>query len=278
MTASPAQLHDLGENLEGLLLVGVVDLGESDQRLLAQGLVQGRLLRSQLHPAQNLGARRQRLQDLGFQPAQDKRLDQLLEPVSGRVIPIALDRHGEALVEPLQRAEQARVDEAKQVPQFAQMILDRGAGGEHFEVAAQAHGRLRALGGHVFDGLRLVEHDGPPFPARQQLRLLLQQPVAANQQIERPQLGQGPRAVAGAKHDRVQRGGETPDLIQPVQAHRGGRHHQGRTVCGAGQQQGQGLHRLAQAHVIGQAGAHAPMRQSRQPLKAVRLVIPQFGL
>jgi hypothetical protein len=42
--------------------------------------------------------------------------------------------------------------------------------------------------------------------------------------------------------------------------------------------QRQGLDGLAQAHVVGQAGAETEMRQPGQPLKAVALVVAQLGL
>jgi len=59
---------------------------------------------------------------------------------------------------------------------------------------------------------------------------------------------------------------------------RGGRHHQGRAARGACQQHGQGLQGLAQAHVIGQAGAQAGGGQAHGPLVAFFLIRAQLRL
>ena len=98
MAASPAQLHDLGQNLQRFLALVPVQFGQPGQRLLAQGFVQSHFLRAQLHPPQDLGARRQRLQHLRFQPAQDEGLDQFSEPVPRPRVLVPLDGGRETLV------------------------------------------------------------------------------------------------------------------------------------------------------------------------------------
>src|SRR5256885_1680650 len=45
----------------------------------------------------------------------------------------------------------------------------------------------------------------------------------------------------------------------------------------AGEEQRERLHRLAQAHVVGEAGAGAPLGQARQPAKPLGLIIAQLG-
>ena len=50
-------------------------------------------------------------------------------------------------------AEQAGGDEVEEAPQLAQMIFDRGTGGDYLELAVQTHGRLGPLGVHILDGL-----------------------------------------------------------------------------------------------------------------------------
>ena len=74
----------------------------------------------------------------------------------------------------------------------------------------------------------------------------------------------------------LQAGGKFFDLRGPVPQQRGGRHQQVRgNLCGTGlfhQQQRQHLDRLAEAHVVGQAGPEAKARQQVQPLRSCFLV------
>ena len=77
---------------------------------------------------------------------------------------------------------------------------------------------------------------------------------------------------------RAERRREFRCLGHPVGAHRGRRQHQRRAVSGTAQQQGQGLDGLAQAHVVGQAGAQAGVRQARHPGEAFMLIGAQFGV
>ncbi len=44
---------------------------------------------------------------------------------------------------------------------------------DELETALQFHGRLRAFGGEIFDGLGLVEDNGLPFDLAEELRHLL---------------------------------------------------------------------------------------------------------
>jgi hypothetical protein len=116
---------------------------------------------------------------------------------------IALDGVGKPLIEAVQRAEQAGIDEPKQVPQFAQVVLDRGAGGDDFEVALQGHGRLRSLRVLIFDGLGFVQHNVLPLDLGEHFGFifLLQQTVAAHHQIAWCQGVEHLLAIAAAKLD-----------------------------------------------------------------------------
>jgi carbohydrate kinase (thermoresistant glucokinase family) len=70
-----------------------------------------------------------------------ERLQQRFQRASGGGI-ATLDRFGEARAELFLAAEQAGVEEARQVPQLAQMVLHRGAGGGDAEAGLQPHCRL----------------------------------------------------------------------------------------------------------------------------------------
>ena len=76
-------------------------------------------------------------------------------------------------------------------------------------------------------------------------------------------------------HDRrLQVGRESLDLRRPVGQQRGGRHQQARPAP-LRQQQRQHLDRLAQPHVVGEAGAEPEPRQQLQPLHAGPLIRAQ---
>ncbi len=70
------------------------------QGLAAQGLVERGLLRAQFHLEEYLGARRQLLEHLRLEAAEDERLDEFLQPAAGLAVVVPFDGRGEALVEP----------------------------------------------------------------------------------------------------------------------------------------------------------------------------------
>ena len=51
-----------------------------------------------------------------------------------------------------------------------------------------------------------------------------------------------------------------------------------RSLFGAAQQQGDGLNRLSQTHIVGQQGTGTPHCQSRHPHVALLLITAQVGL
>ena len=78
----------------------------------------------------------------------------------------------------------------------------------------------------------------------------------------------------------LQRRREPLDLRLPVGDQRGRHDEQtgaGLALLFQGEQQGDDLNGLAQAHVVGQAGAQAELRQEVQPAQAAVLVGPQLG-
>ncbi len=282
IAAGAAQPHHLGQDLDRLLSLGRLERGQLVEGLAPQRFVQRVFLGAQFHRDHDLGARRQLGQHLRLGAAQDEGRGQASQARAracfGAFVLGFLDRAGETQLELVGAAQQARIDEAEQVPQFSQVVFQRRAGGRHAEVPLQRHHRLRALGVHVLDRLGLVEHDAVPAPALEARRFQLQQAVADHDHVERPRVVDRGGAFAGTEQLQVQGRREARRLVDPVQAHRGRRHHQRRAVLGAREQQRQRLQRLAQAHVVGQAGAHAPVGQARQPLEAFDLIIAQLGL
>ena len=108
----------------------------------------------------------------------------------------------------------------------------------------------------------------------------MQQPVGGDHQVERSEILQfpRPRGRGACVRPHLERWREAAGFVEPVGHHRRGRHHQRRAVRAAVQQRGEGLHRLAQAHVVGQAGPGAPAAEPREPPEALFLVGPQLGL
>ena len=125
MAAGLAEPGDLGQDPHRFLPVGPRFGFDPLQGLEPQGLVKGGFFLAQLHLQHHLGARRQFLQHLGFDAAEDEGLDQLFQPPSGLAVVEPLDGQGEAGVESLTRSQQAGIDEIEQGPQFAQVVFDR---------------------------------------------------------------------------------------------------------------------------------------------------------
>ena len=119
-----------------------------------------------------------------------------------------------------------------------------------------------------------------------QRRHAQQRAVAGDHQVElrRRRRREPPDLLRGHRrgmHDqRVQLGREVLDLRRPVRQQRRRRHQQARPspralAAACSQQQRQHLDRLAQPHVVGQAGAEAEPGQQMQPLHAGLLIRPQ---
>ena len=235
----------------------------------------------QLDQPHHLGPRRQVFEHLRLGPPQDERLDEGLEDVAGLRVASAFDGPDEPLAESLLGAEQARIDEAEQIPELREPVFDGRARADHAEAAAQVHRGRGPLGGGVLDRLGLVQDDRRERHVLDRLGLLLEQRVGADHQVERPEGLEdvlAPAEVADAETDRTQGRGEPLGLGDPVGADAGGGRDQGRALRRPVQDQGQGLDGLAQAHVVGQAGPDAPFGQAGQPGEAVHLVRTQGRL
>ena len=237
VAAGAAQPHHFGQDLDRLLALGRFQRGELLERLAPQRLVQRRLFLRQFDRQHDLGARWQFGQYLGLGAAQDEGLDKAPQPGARtdlRALVLGpFDRPGKAQVELVAGAQQAGIDEAEQVPQLAQVVFQRRAGGHHAEVALQGHHGLRALGGRVLDRLRFVEHDVVPADLGKHRCFELQQAIADDDEVERTGFVQHGGAVAAAEQLHVQGRREARRLADPVHAHRGGRHHQRWPLGGA---------------------------------------------
>ena len=144
--------------------------------------------------------------------------------------------------------------------------------------------RARLLGLRVLDVLRLVEDDGGPGHAAEVLEVAQQQGVAGDDEaVPAGRLAEGlSLSPAHAVMDeRGQVGREPLGLALPVADDRGRAHHERGAVTirrSLGEQLGQGLHRLAEPHVVGDHAAQAQPRIAPQPGVAALLIRPQRGL
>ncbi len=181
----------------------------------------------------------------------------------------------------MQRREVARQHKIKQRPQLANAVFHGRAGQSQARVRLQALGRARAHAVHVFDVLRLVQHHKAEGHLRQLIHILPQQRVAGQHHIDIIACGHAGHqgiALGGRAHggDDLQFRRKARKLIDPVVDQRGGHHHQRGHAIGPGAHgmaDGRnGLHRFAQAHLIGQYAAHAQRVQRAQPVEPVQLI------
>ena len=203
-----------------MLWTAVARLGQLFQGPLAEGFVEGGLLVAQLHLQRQLGPRRQFGQHLRLGAPQEERLDQLFQPPPRLVAAVAFDRHGETLLEMFERAEQPRIDELEQVPQFAEMVFQRRASHDQPELGRQTHRRLRPASGHVLDRLGFVQNHRVPGLRLKPGRFGVQQAIAADHDVAWAEVLEEGVAVPRPEQAGVECRGEAIRLVQPVEADR----------------------------------------------------------
>ena len=190
----------------------------------------------------------------------------------------------------------------QQRPQLHEVVLQGRAG--HRNLGARGHGAgdRPGAGAGIFDELRLVQQERAPAGGARALlrtepgrvgdvRVLVhaQQRVAGQHQV-RPGHAFGQRGLAGGgfgNGDDLCPGQETFGLRRPVRDNGGRRDHEegcerlagnrGAVLLDGVGEQGEGLHGLAQAHVVGEDAAHAMLVQEGEPAVTLHLVGAQGG-
>jgi Tripartite tricarboxylate transporter TctA family len=193
----------------------------------------------------------------------------------------SLDRLGVALLERRRRSEQAGVGELEDGPQVGQPVLDRGAGHRDPGRRWDRADRRRLLGGGVLDRLGLVHHDPRPVDLAEVGRVPGGQRISGDDQVTaHDRLGERPAAGPfGAVVDVVtQVRGEARGLALPVADQGHGADQQGGAAVGLVGEQGEQLHRLAQAHVVGEHTADAGPAEEVQPGQTTRLVRAELAV
>ncbi len=191
-----------------------------------------------------------------------------------------LDRPREGALEPLARAEQARVDDVHDRPELVEAVLDRRAG--HRERAARVEPAQGAgpLRGGVLDVLRLVEQEPVPGDRRERVDVARGDVVRGDDDVARAgdvrQL-LAAQPLAAVVHVHAERGREPLDLAGPLarDAHRaddeGGAERVGAELLPLGGQHRDRLHGLAEPHVVGEDGADPEVAEQPQPAVAALL-------
>ena len=224
---------------------------------------------------------------VGFHAPEDVRLHQAAK----RRVAVLLARLEplDELLELLLRTEQARAEEIKQGPKVGQPVLDRGAGEHDSRSGPEPLDGPGLPRRRILDGLRLVEHDQLPVDLRQP-RLAQEHPVGRHDDVGALE---GLGRVGGRPVEPVLRGlgrmdelgaerrGEPVHLRFPV-PQQGSRQNQqrwpGAAVLLQNRQKRQHLDRLAQPHVVGQAGAEPQVRHEPEPVEARLLILAQDRL
>ena len=206
--------------------------------------------------------------------AEDERLDDRAQPFERVLVAGQLDRPGEGALEPLARAEQPRVDDVHDRPELAEPVLDRRAGHRELPPRGQPPERPGALGGRVLDVLRLVEEQPVPGDPGEGGRVARGDVVGGDDHVTLGRQGDEPRPREPA--DTVmevnpQRGREPLDLGAPLadDAHRADDERRPellrRRFLALGDEHRDRLHRLPEAHVVGQDPAHPEVAEQPQP-------------
>src|ERR1019366_924189 len=193
-----------------------------------------------------------------------------------------------ALLELVERTEEARAHEVEDRPDLAQSILDRGNAEGEQAFGAQALGGAGGGAERVLDLLRFVDDDVPPVDLLKHLLVAAEERVARDDHVRVFELVL-PLAALGAVPEGVsERWGEAVHLAEPVgdDACRRDNEHLERLALALDlrvfgfdrQEERQRLHGLAETHVVGQNAAAADLVKEPEPLEALLLVRPELGL
>ncbi len=180
----------------------------------------------------------------------------------------------------LRRPEEPRHEVVEDRPQVFRAVLHRRAREAHAALGGELERGARGLRLGIADDVRLVEDHRAVLDRAEQLDVALEDVVAGQQQAL---LGQPLHRLDAVEAEvRVHRHfrAELLALVDPVVDHRARRDHQvdAGVLLVAVQDEGQRLHGLAQAHVVGEHAAQAAVGQEHHPVEAGVLVLAQRGV
>ena len=255
--------------------------------VLDRALIERCLRRAQRAPGLELGLVGQvgNHPFVGLQAAQDVRANQIAQ----RAVVLVLRQAPGEVAEDLARSEQSGVSEVEDRPQVRQAILDRRPGQRDSRIGLELLDLPRLPGSRVLDRLRFVDDRQAPVDCFER-RQANERPVARHHQIEVGELRRVEFAQARRRHRRrvgdeqPQAGRKAFGLGRPVGHQRGGDDQQAGAarrrllLAFDDQQQREDLDRLAESHVVGQAGAESQPGEQVEPANAGLLVGAQIGL
>ena len=183
------------------------------------------------------------------------------------------------LLQERRAAEQAGVQEVEEALQLAEVVLDRRAGESETVIRLQQARRLRRLRPVVLDGLGFVEDDVVEGHAPKEQHVAPQGAVGRQHDVDAFQPVRLPAPVGPGVVEQPEGGGEARRFLLPVED-QGLRDHDERWLpcrSPASLEQGQHLHRLAQAHVVGEAAPESELAEEMHPPEPFVLVAPQVA-
>ena len=174
-------------------------------------------------------------------------------------VPPLFDRHDVAFGKVLVTPQKPRIREFEEVPDFAQVVLERRPRQKNPRVAREPHGGLRHLRAAVFDRVRFVEHGRRPRARSEQIRFRREYAVSNEKNLVFAGLLHGRRAVRLAVEDRdFQSRRKARNLLHPVVEDRRGRHDEGGPLLRAREEKRDRLHGLAEPHVVRKERSRPP--------------------
>ena len=182
----------------------------------------------------------------------------------------------------LRFAEQARGQPVVERPQLLEIVLQRCPGQRQTLAGANLPDAFRDGRSRIFHRLRLVQHRDVVVVPEQRFMVPVEQRIGRDDQVIVGNVRKTPPPVGPVQHQNLQLRHEARGLAPPV-ADQARRHHkEAREVDLLLQmpvrQQREGLHGLAEPHVVGQHAAEPAIRERPQPAVAGALVGPQSSL
>ena len=197
-------------------------------------------------------------------------------------IPPLLDRLAILRAKPLAVSKKPRDEPVEQGPKLREIVFQRRARQRN----ALPRLDLPNVPGHGSGGilhrLSLVQNGEFVFVGKERLVVPMDQGVCCQDQVMCPDLIEPLMTLGSMQAKDFQVGRKACRLVQPVADQAGGNHQQAR-VLGLPfdmtvEQEGQGLHGLSKAHVVGQDASKPAFAQGLEPAIALRLIWTKLGL
>ena len=201
-----------------------------------------------------------------------------------RLLIARVDRARVALLELVERAEEAGAHEVEDRPDLGEAVLDRRAGQREAAIGLEALRRARRRAERVLDVLRLVEDRVAEIELREDLLVAAEERVARDDDVGVLELVGALLAIAAVPDDVLERRRELVELALPVRDDARRRDDERLELLLAvglrvlldralhGEEQRDRLDRLSETHVVGEDAARADLVEEPEPLEALLLI------